>query len=160
MTDVHPRDWPADLPASIVDDVANIAGLRALALIGSRARGDAVATSDWDFAFVAERRADRGADDVDVAANVAVGLYDRLTTALRTDAVDVVDLSRASAVMRFRAARDGVVLIEAVPDAWDTFCIEAATFWCDAGPVIERAQQEFLDGLGTPGRPAVSRGPA
>ena len=114
-------------------------GLRALALIGSRARGDSRADSDWDFAFLA--RAGEGGE-------VSDALRDLLTRQLGTDAVDVVDLGRASGVMRFRAARDGRWVYEAAPHAWDDFCVEASLFWCDAGPTIEAAQRAFLDGLG------------
>ena len=81
-------------------------------------------------------------DDVD-----PVSLVVTLTRLLRTDAVDVVDLARASALLRFRVARDGVLLRGDEARFLD-FREEAVRFWCDAGPVIRAAQAEVLAGLG------------
>ena len=129
------------LPSSLVDAVSRIDGLRVLAVIGSRARGDIHARSDWDFGFLVD-----GPNRSSFA--VADALRDVLTTHLGTDAVDVVDLARASAVMRFHAARDGLCVFEVGPHDWDEFCVQAAHFWCDAGPTIERAQRELLATFG------------
>jgi predicted nucleotidyltransferase len=63
--------------------------LRLLVMHGSRARGDAHAGSDWDFAYLAGE----GFDEL--------GLRAALTRTLGTDAVDVVDLERAGAVLRY-----------------------------------------------------------
>jgi predicted nucleotidyltransferase len=120
------RGWPA------------LVGVELLVLHGSRARGDAGPTSDWDLGYLP----DPGAD-VDPAA-----LLDLLASALGTDAVDLVDLRRASALLRFRAARDGVALIETRPEAFLDFRLEAVRFWCDAEPVIRAAQAEVLASLG------------
>ena len=62
----------------------------------SRARGDGAPDADWDIGIVGP---------VDIA-----GLAADLTAALGTDDVDLVHLDRASALLRFRAARDGVPL--------------------------------------------------
>ena len=139
---------PGVLPSSLVDAVARVAGVRAVALIGSRARGDAHAGSDWDFAFVVEERGPS-------ASVVADALRDVLSTHLHTDRVDVVDLARAGAVMRFQAARDGLCVFEVGSHDWDDFCVAAAQFWCDAGPIIERAQRAFLAGFPAPGGAAA-----
>ena len=104
-----------------------------LLLHGSRARGDAGPRSDWDVGMLGE------ADPVDVAAVLA--------RILGTDAVDVVDLAGASALLRFRAARDGVLLQERRAGASLAFREEATRFWCDAGPVIRAAQEQVLAGL-------------
>ena len=71
-----------------------------------------------------------------------------LTRVLGTDDVDLVDLATASALLRFRAARDGVLLLEARPEAFLDFRLEAVRFWCDAGPVIRAAQADVLASLG------------
>lgn len=55
-------------------------------LHGSRARGDAHAASDWDFAY----RASAGLDEL--------GLRAALVMALDSDAVDLADLDRSSGV--------------------------------------------------------------
>ena len=105
-------------------------GLRALVLFGSRARGDERPGSDWDFGTL-------GKVDPDALAGA-------LMTALGTDDVPVVNLETASGLLRFRAARDGVVLYEE-PGVFPGFQFEAARFWCDAGPVLEQAYQRVLE---------------
>jgi hypothetical protein len=76
------------------------------------------------------------------------GLAAELTAALGTDAVDLVDLDRASALLRFRAARDGLPLLERPAGSFERFQLEAVRFWCDAGPVIRAAQDDVLAALG------------
>ncbi|MGI9001288.1 MAG: type VII toxin-antitoxin system MntA family adenylyltransferase antitoxin [Pseudonocardia sp.] len=113
-----------------------VAGLRLLVLHGSHGRGDAGPHSDWDLAFLADNHFD------------ITGLVVALITVLGTDAVDVVDLATASALLRFRTARDGAPLIEQPAGEFEQFQIEAVRFWCDAGPVIRAAQDEVLAALG------------
>ena len=110
------------------------AGIELLVLHGSRARGDAGPSSDWDLGYL-------GSADLAALVSAAVEL-------LGTEAVDVVDLARASALLRFRAARDGVALVERSPEAFLRFRLDAVTFWCDAGPVIRAAQDDVLAALG------------
>lgn len=105
-----------------------------LVLHGSRARGDAGPSSDWDLGYLGP---------ADPAALVAAAVE-----LLGTEAVDVTDLARASALLRFRAARDGVALVERSPEAFLQFRLDAVTFWCDAGPVIRAAQDDVLASLG------------
>jgi predicted nucleotidyltransferase len=117
----------ADLPAAQTLTLA--------VLHGSRARGEAHPDADWDIGVLAE-----GPSDLPVLAAA-------LSAVLGTDAVDVVDLRTASALLRFRTARDGVVLLERTTDAFEAFQLEAVQFWCDAGPVIRAAQDDVLAGL-------------
>lgn len=112
---------------------ARTAGLRLLLLHGSRSRGQAHHGSDWDIGYLG---------DLD-----PVGLLDALTGALRTDDVDLVDLGRTTALLRFEAARDGVCLHESDGNHL-RFVLDATRFWCDAGPVIRRAQDDVLAELG------------
>ena len=105
-------------------------------LHGSRARRDARQDSDWDIGVLAGERPDLPTLTTDIAS------------ILGTDAVDVVDLQTASAVLRFRAARDGIALLERPPGAFETFQLEAVQFWCDAEPVIRAAQEAVLAALG------------
>jgi predicted nucleotidyltransferase len=113
-----------------------MAGVQILVLHGSRARGDGGPDSDWDFGVLTD-------GTTDLAALAAA-----LTSLLGTDAVDLVDLRRASALLRYRTARDGVVLIEQREGAFREFQLEAVHFWCDAGPVIRAAQADVLAELG------------
>ncbi|MGH3585124.1 MAG: type VII toxin-antitoxin system MntA family adenylyltransferase antitoxin [Pseudonocardia sp.] len=111
-------------------------GVQVLVLHGSRAREEAAEGSDWDFGVLTD-----GTTDL-AALSVA------LTLVLRTEAVDLVDLERASALLRYRAARDGVVLVERREGAFRDFRLDAVQFWCDAGPVIRAAQNDVLAALG------------
>jgi predicted nucleotidyltransferase len=125
-------------PDELVRRLADHPAARTLTLAvlhGSRARGDARPDADWDIGVLAETPPD------------LPGLVAALTEILGTDAVDVVDLRTASALLRFRAARDGVVLLERSAAAFEEFQLEAVRFWCDAGPVIRAAQDDVLAGL-------------
>lgn len=113
-------------------------GVRLLVLHGSQARGDHHPGSDRDFGVLAD--ADTEVDLADVWA--------ALTEILRTDSVDVVDLRRASALLRYRAARDGIPVLERPAGEFVRFQLEAVQFWCDAGPVIQAAPQAVLTALG------------
>lgn len=113
-----------------------MAGLRLAVLHGSRSRGAAGPRSDWDVGFLAD-------DGFDVP-----GLVVALSTVLGTDAVDVVDLATASALLRFHAARDGTALVEHPPGEFQRFQLAAVLFWCDAGTVIRAAYDDVLQALG------------
>ena len=124
--------------ASEADRIADVAsrhpGLRALLLFGSRARGDAAPNADWDLGYLADARFD------------AVALVADLVRLLRTDRIDLVDLSTASGLLRFRAARDGVLLFGDA-DVADRFRIDAASFWCDTEPILRAAYDAVLERL-------------
>ena len=106
--------------------------LRLLLLFGSRARGDAQERSDWDLGYLAD-------DGFDPDA-----LLLHLVNALGTDRVDLVDLARAGAQLRFRAARDGRVLYEAAPGLFGKFWMEAVDFWCDIEPLLRDGYAQVL----------------
>lgn len=110
-------------------------GLRLLLLFGSRAIGEAHAQSDWDFAFL-------GDSNLDVAM-----LQAGLTLDLGTDDVDLVDLDRAGALLRYNAADTGACVHEATPGIHEEFWLEAVHFWCDAGPIIRREYDAILTAL-------------
>jgi predicted nucleotidyltransferase len=132
-----------NMPAPSLDttrlrEVASrIPALDLLLLFGSRARGDAGPQSDWDFGYIARPGAD------------VTGLLAGLVEATGSDRVDLADLERAGGLLRFRAAQDGVVIVEARPGIADAFRLEAARFWCDAEPVLQRGYRETLEGLGS-----------
>lgn len=128
---------PAEGPllARVGQVAGDTPGLRALVLHGSRARNQAAPHSDWDFGYLAD-------DNTDVAM-----LHTRITEILGTDAVDLVDLSTASALLRFRAARDGVALFELEPGSFLEFRETATRFWCDVEPVLRKAYADVLAAL-------------
>jgi predicted nucleotidyltransferase len=127
------REEACALAASVA---ARYPSLRLLVLHGSRARGDARPDSDWDFGYEA-------ADVID-----ALALTSDLVDALGTDKVDLVDLDRAGGLLRYRAARDAIIVHEAPPSAYGRFWHAAVSFWCDARPVLERGYDRVLDELG------------
>lgn len=106
-------------------------GLRLLVLVGSRARGEGHAGSDWDFAYLAERSFD------------PAELRRRLSLALGSDQIDLVDLAPASALFRHRAAVDARLVIGGA-EAFDAFRIAAATVYLDMEPVLTRAYRDVL----------------
>lgn len=122
----------ADVFAALQRLAARTRGLRLFMLFGSRARGDAHEASDWDFGYLA-------ADDLDYAALLAA-----IVNSVGSDRVDLVDLARASGLLRYRAARDGVVVFEARPRLSESFRLDAIDFWCDAGPLLQRGYAAVL----------------
>lgn len=124
-----------DSERAIADTARGLPGLRLLVLFGSRAREDGHATSDWDLGYLA-------GPDFDADALVLA-----LVTVLRTERIDLVDLARAGALLRYRAARDGRPLFEAVAGAFERFSVEAVTFWCDIAPVLEAGYADVLADL-------------
>lgn len=120
----------------LVPIAAGYEDITLMVVYGSRARGDHHARSDWDIGYLSST-------PVDILA-----LLDDVTHTLGTDAVDMVDLDRASGLLRFQAARDGVVVYEAEPQTFESFAVAAALYWCDVEPVIRRAHTAILAGLG------------
>lgn len=111
-------------------------GLTLLVLFGSRARGDASAASDWDFGYLSDGSADPAA--ISTALGRVVG----------SERVDLVDLARANGLLRYRVARDGVLVFEAPSGSFDRFRFAAARFWFDAEPVLRPGYDAILERLG------------
>lgn len=93
-------------------------------LHGSRARGDHRAESDWDFGYLADPGFDPG------------GLLVDLVRETGSDKVDLADLARASAQLRYRAAADARVLFEREPETFASFWFDAVSYWCDMQGVL------------------------
>ena len=106
-----------------------------LLLHGSRARGDAHAHSDWDFAYQAGATFDADA------------LLAAFADYLKADRIDLVDLDRAGALLRHRAARDAAVLFERDPGQFDRFWLDAVHAWCDLAPILEPLYARVLEDL-------------
>ena len=124
---------------SVLDAVAATAqatvGLDLLILFGSRARGDARPGADWDFGYLADEVADVPA------------LRAALVEVLDNDHIDLVDLGRASGLLRYRAACDGLLVYEARSDLFDRYRLQAAQFWCDNAPVFQLGYEDVLEAL-------------
>jgi len=140
------RSWPEYSPLVVeratipVAELATVAAefpaLRFLVLHGSRARGDDHARSDWDFAYLADGPVDE------------LALIGRLVDVVATERVDVVDLSRAGCVIRYKVAQHGKLLFERAPSAFDDFRLEAALYWLDMQDIIRAEQEARLQDLG------------
>lgn len=113
-------------------EAARGTGIRLLVLFGSRVRGQTHSHSDWDFAYLAD-----GQPDIEL-------LRERLAPALATDELDLVDLTKASALLRFRVAAEGKPLFESPAGGFLQFQDEAARFWCDIEPVLSNAYRRIL----------------
>lgn len=116
---------------AIAQAAARHPDLQLVVLFGSRARGDATERSDWDLGYVAAPTFDHD------------GFFVELTRVLNTDRVDLVDLARAGGLIRFRAARDGMPLLDR-DDAFERFWFSAVSFWCDMAPVIRAGYDDVL----------------
>ena len=124
-----------ELTRALAGTAAAATGLQLFVLHGSRARGDAHAGSDWDFAYEADTTLD------------ADGLLASLADLLKADRIDLVDLDRAGALLRHRVARDGVVLFERSPGRFQRFWLDAVHAWCDLAPVLEPLYGRVLETL-------------
>ena len=136
-----------DAIANAIAAAAAAKGLSLLLLFGSRARGDARVRSDWDLGYVGS-----AAFDPDELLASLVG-------AVGTERIDLVDLTRAGAQLRFRAARDGRPLFQAVPDAFARFWLDAVSFWCDVQPILRAGYDAVLSELGPLVRSIVTSSP-
>jgi predicted nucleotidyltransferase len=116
--------------------VAGTPELSLLVLFGSRARGSDRPSSDWDFGYVASRGFDPD------------HLLGVLVDTLNSDRIDLVDLRRAGAPLRYRAARDGRVVAEAENGEFARFWLDAVSFWCDVQPLLRRGYDAVLAELG------------
>ena len=70
-----------------------------------------------------------------------------LVETLHDDRIDLADLATASGLLRYRAARDGLVLFESRSGLGEQFRFEAVGFWCDVQPLLQPAYQAVLDRL-------------
>jgi Polymerase beta, Nucleotidyltransferase len=130
------RDSAEDLLARLVEAAACTPGLEVLVLHGSRARRDAHPLSDWDLGYIADDRFDPETLRAD------------LISRLGTDRIDLVDLEHTTGLLRYRAARDGIVMHESTAGRFERFWKAAVTFWCDAEPQLRRGSEAVLAGLG------------
>jgi predicted nucleotidyltransferase len=112
-------------------------------LFGSHARGSAGPDSDLDLAL---RIGAMEPHDLN-------GLLARLERATATT-VDVVLIDSASPLVRFEIARDGVLLVERVPNAWHDLRARAMLDWWEwqwfatrfASSAVERLRSEVARG--------------
>jgi predicted nucleotidyltransferase len=127
---------PVDLTQRLRAAVAGVPGLTLLLLHGSRARGAERPESDWDFAYL-------GDPDLDVDALLAI-----LAETLGADRVDLADLARSGALLRFCVAEKAVVLFERETGVFERFWLDAVHTWCDLAPILLPSYEAVLDQAG------------
>ncbi|MEW5940881.1 MAG: nucleotidyltransferase domain-containing protein [Chloroflexota bacterium] len=91
--------------------IAKRFGLRLIVLFGSAARGRTHADSDMDIAVLAERP---------LTFNQRLKLWSALSPLFSRD-VDLAVLNFAAPLLKFQVARDGKVLFQQNPFAWDNW---------------------------------------
>lgn len=94
-------------------------GLRLILLFGSAVSGKIHKQSDIDLAFLFERQV-----DILLLTNTIIRL-------LRTDNIDVVDLGKASPLLKFSAAKNGVPVYEREDGLFNQFYSLAFRMYVD-----------------------------
>lgn len=119
-------------------------GLRLVVLFGSRARGTARRTSDYDLAVSGLLRPSPRRQHLSTSeANALRRLHAELQHLLRTSRIDLVVLERAPALLAHRVAREGIPLLEAEPGEFARFCVRAVQRMEDARRFAD-AERRYL----------------
>jgi predicted nucleotidyltransferase len=106
-------------------------GLELVILFGSAATGRTHQRSDIDLAFLFE-------GPVDI-----LSLTNQVTKLLQTDSVDVVDLRRASPLLRYSAVKNGRLLYERREGLFNSFYSLAVRSYIDTKKLRD-AQQAYI----------------
>jgi predicted nucleotidyltransferase len=117
----------------------NDEGLRLVLLFGSVASGQEYQESDIDLGFLFGR-------PIDILA-----LTNRVIQLLRTDRVDVIDLSRASPLLKYSAIRHGKVLFEQAPGLFNTFQSLTFRIYVDTKKLRDAQEKAIHNFLGERG---------
>lgn len=114
-------------------------GLQLVLVFGSVVSGVVHKQSDIDLAFLFDK-------PVDILA-----LTNRVIRLLHTDNVDVIDLKRASPLLRFSAAKNGRPIYERSPGVFNEFCSLAFRMYADTKKLRDaqaKAIRYFLEARG------------
>ncbi|GAN35373.1 MAG: nucleotidyltransferase domain-containing protein [Candidatus Brocadia sp. AMX2] len=110
-------------------------GLRLVLLFGSAVSGKIHKKSDIDLAFLFDKPVD------------ILTLTNRVIRLLHTDNVDVIDLKRASPLLKFSAVKSGMLLYEREPGMFNEFYSLAFRMYVDTKKLRDaqaKAIQLFL----------------
>ncbi len=123
-----------DVRAALTEALTEAGGIRVALLFGSRARGDERADSDVDIGFVP------------IDAGMTLG--DELALQARLERVagrpvDLVRLDLADPMLRWRAAKEGVVLVSLAPGDAARLIAEIALEHADLAPLVEAGAERF-----------------
>ena len=114
-------------------------GLSLVLLFGSAARAQVHRRSDIDLAFLYDRPVD------------ALALTNRVIRLLEFDNVDVVDLRRASPLLKYSSVKGGTVLYEKGPGVFASFYSLAFRMYADSKKLRDARAQSialFLEARG------------
>lgn len=110
------------------DEIIKKYDLKLLLLFGSRARGDARKDSDTDIAFFGNKRL-----DLEEKARLMMDL----TSFLRTEKIDVVDLREASPLLFYAIFRDAKILYAGSMDTFYEFRVYAYKKYIESMPIYK-----------------------
>jgi uncharacterized protein (DUF433 family)/predicted nucleotidyltransferase len=100
-----------DLPGLIPNILEQAPYIKLLVLFGSRARGDAIPNSDWDFAFLCDEDIRKQYEKGDWDSYRVWGILQKAFQLL-DDQIDVVDMGHCSDLLAHDIAQDGQILYE------------------------------------------------
>ena len=110
--------------------LANRYGLELVVLFGSQATGHANERSDFDVAYMPERRRRPNMLQLDV------DLYSCLREVFPNADIHTADVRKASPLLALAVARDGIVLYESSIGVWSRFRAYAFRQWEDVRKVV------------------------
>ena len=113
----------------------NYPELQFLSIFASRGIGEVHEHSDWDFGFI-------GDEGINLPS-----LLNDLVIHLGTEQIDLVDVSKISANMRFISAQSGKLIFEREEGLYDKFWLQAVHFWSKFGPMYRAEYKYFLNSL-------------
>jgi predicted nucleotidyltransferase len=117
----------------------NEEGLRLVLLFGSVASGKEYQESDIDLGFLFDK-------PIDILV-----LINRVIQLLKTDRVDVIDLRRASPLLKYSAIRQGKVLFEQTPGLFNIFQSLTFRIYVDTKKLRDAQEKAIHNFLGERG---------
>ena len=146
VQNVRPELKVEELVDSIPEILEQAPYLTMLVLFGSRARGDADASSDWDFAFLCDeeqrQQYEKGGWDAYRLWEILQRAYDLLD-----DQIDVVEIKDCSELMAHCIAKDGQVLYEQKPGLFESFRKKALISDAELKAMRQRRREQTLQTL-------------
>lgn len=130
------RSYTGELRGSLAIYAAAEPTLQLLVLLGSSSRGDAGGRADMEIGYIAEAAFDRATFE-QIAATV-----------LDVPRVSLANL-RQTPTNAFRAAREGALVFERVPGAFEDFREQAIHNFCEISPVLNAVYDRLEAGPGT-----------
>ena len=121
------KDPPGFPSAEKLQPLAHDFGLRLIVLFGSSARGASGKESDIDLGVLTEHP---------LSPAQRLKLWSALSSLLPTD-VDLTVLNHADPLVNYQVASQGVVLLEMVPNAWETWKSYAIRHYWDTSKFRE-----------------------